>query len=86
MISHGVNHEEPDPEEILQFILPMFGTIALLSLTSIGLLVFYIIHVVRHKAIDGNERIVWIILFVFAGMIAFPIYYFMRVLKADTTA
>ncbi|MFT3704119.1 MAG: hypothetical protein QM802_17260 [Agriterribacter sp.] len=53
---------------------------AILSgLLSIGLLIYYIIHVVNNKIIDGNERLVWILVFIFAGMIGFPIYWYMRI-------
>ena len=83
MIQQGVNHEEPDPMEVIQFMMPMFLAIGLLSLTSIGLLIFYIIHLVNNKIINSNERILWILLFIFAGLISFPIYFFMRVWKDD---
>lgn len=83
IIQSSVHHEEPDPVEMMQFMMPLFITIGILSLASIGLLIFYIIHVVNNKVISGNERIIWILLFVFAGMIAFPVYFFMRVWKDD---
>jgi hypothetical protein len=81
IIQTSVHHEEPDPLVMMQFMMPMFAAIGILSLTSLALLVFYIVHVVNNSVITGNERIVWILLFVFAGMIAFPVYFFMRVWK-----
>ena len=84
MIHQGINHGEPDPVVVLGTMAPMFVAIGLLSLTSIGLLIFYIIHVVNNKIIDGNERILWVLLFVFAGLIAFPIYFFMRLWNDGT--
>jgi len=42
-------------------------------------LIFYIIHAINNKAIDSNERIIWILIFIFAGMIGFPVYWFMRI-------
>ncbi len=53
----------------------------IMGLVSLGLKVFYIIHAVNNRAIESNERIVWILVFVFAGMIGFPIYWYMRVWK-----
>jgi TM2 domain-containing membrane protein YozV len=53
----------------------------LLGLTSLGLKIFYIIHAVNNKYVESNERIVWILVFIFAGMIGFPIYWYMRIWK-----
>ena len=83
MIRSGIHNEEPDPVELIQSMVPMFIAIGLISLLSIGLLIFYIIHIVNNKLINSTERIVWVLLFVFAGLLAFPIYFFMRVWKDD---
>jgi len=59
----------------------LFLTIGLMALLNLGLLVYYIIHTVNNKNIESSERIVWILIFVFAGMIGFPIYWYMRIWK-----
>lgn len=48
-------------------------------LFSFGLLIYYIIHVVNNKMIDSNERLIGILVFIFANMIGFPIYWYMRI-------
>ncbi len=53
---------------------------AILSfVTHIGLMIYYIIHVVTYKVKTEGEKVMWILLFVFIGTIAFIIYFFMRV-------
>lgn len=48
-------------------------------LLSIGLLIFYIVHAVNNKKLESNERIMWILLFVFISTIAFMIYWVLRI-------
>ena len=53
---------------------------AILSfVTHIGLMIYYIVHVVTYKVKTEGEKVMWILLFVFIGTIAFIIYFFMRV-------
>ena len=56
----------------------------LMALSSLGLLIYYIIHAVNNKQIDSSERLIWILVFIFAGMIGFPIYWYMRIWKQTT--
>ena len=55
-----------------------------LGIVSIGVLVYFIIHVVNNKQIDSTERLVWILIFIFTGMIGYPIYWYMRILRNQT--
>lgn len=52
-----------------------------LGLLSLGVLVYFIIHAVNNQSINSNERIIWILIFIFIGMITFPIYWYTRVWK-----
>ena len=53
---------------------------------SVAALVVFIVHVINNKSLPDNERIVWVLVFFFAGMIGFPIYWFMRGIKYDPSA
>ncbi len=77
-----VANGEPDPSVFAGF-LPFFILIALSSLLSFALLIYYIIHAVNNTRISSNERIVWILVFIFAGIIGLPIYWYMRVWKEE---
>jgi hypothetical protein len=48
-------------------------------LLSIGLLIYYIVHAVNNKSLTSEERLMWILLFVFISTIAFMIYWVLRI-------
>lgn len=52
-----------------------------MAVITLAALILFIIHVIHNKSLPDNERIVWVLVFVFAGMIGFPIYWFMRAIK-----
>ncbi|NQY07428.1 MAG: PLDc N-terminal domain-containing protein, partial [Flavobacteriaceae bacterium] len=49
---------------------------------SVGLLVYYIIHAVKNQKFDSNQRLMWILILVLAGMIGNIIYYFVEILPS----
>jgi len=79
MTAIGHDGMDPQPEIIFGAIFSFIFPIILLSLLSLGLFIFYIIHAVNNKNTETAERIIWILLFIFAGFIVFPVYYFMRI-------
>jgi len=72
-------HSDPEPADILLGISSFLVPIILVSLLSLALLIFYIVHVATNKKIENIEQLMWILLFVFFGIIAFPIYWIMRI-------
>ena len=72
---------EPAPQEVFSVFAPIFMVGIAMSILSIGLLIFFIMHLVRNKTMDSTERIIWILVFLFAGIIGYPIYWYMRVWK-----
>jgi hypothetical protein len=52
-----------------------------IGVVSFGLFVFYILHVIYSKT-DNNEKLLWIILFVVGNILAFPVYFYMKIWKA----
>lgn len=48
-----------------------------------GLLIYYIIHAVRNESLKGDMKAVWVVLFVFAGILAEPVYWYLKIWKAD---
>ena len=78
------NHNyEPAPQEIFSVFGPMFIVGFGMAILSIGLLIFFIMHLIRHKAMESTERIIWVLVFLFAGIIGYPIYWYMRVWKNE---
>ena len=77
---HGPNAEEL----ILPNVFTMIIFAIILGIVSLGVLVYFIIHAVNNKTIDSTERLVWILIFIFTGMIGYPIYWYMRIYKNQT--
>ena len=74
---------EPEPQEVFSAFGPMFILGFGMALLSLGLLIFFIMHLLRNKAMDSTERIIWILVFLFAGIVGYPIYWYMRVWKNE---
>lgn len=74
---------DPAPQEVFSAFAPLFFLGFAMSILSIGLLIFFIMHLLRHKALDSTERIIWILVFLFAGIVGYPIYWYMRIWKDD---
>ena len=82
-IEWGNNNHEPAPQEVFSAFAPLFFLGFGMAILSIGLLIFFIMHMLRHKGMDSTERIIWVLVFLFAGIVGYPIYWYMRVWKDD---
>ena len=74
---------EPAPQEVFSAFAPLFVLGFGMGLLSLGLLIFFIMHLVRNKTMDSTERVIWILVFLFAGLVGYPIYWYMRVWKDE---
>jgi len=72
---------EPAPQEVFSLFGPIFILGFGMGILSIGLLIFFIMHLIRNKMMDSTERIIWILVFLFAGIVGYPIYWYMRIWK-----
>ena len=70
---------EPEPYTVFATITPLFITGILTGVFSLGLLVFFIIHMINNKKLETTERLVWILVFLLAGVIGYPVYWYMRI-------
>ncbi len=66
---------------IMRFMIPSM----ILSLVSLGLLIIYLIHVSKNNSLNTTERLVWILILIFAGVIGFPIYWYMQIWNSRAT-
>ena len=73
------DHPEQDPRDfifpILSFIFPMI----LMAVGALALTIFYIVHVILNKSLEPSEQILWVLLFIFFGLLAFPAYWVIRI-------
>lgn len=79
-VNNGGNVDEK--EMLFNQIAPMVIYIILFSFLSLVLLIYYIIHLVNYKAAESTEKIVWVLLFIFFGIVVFPVYWYLRVWRA----
>jgi uncharacterized membrane protein len=74
---------EPAPQEIFSAFGPFIILAIAMSILSFGLLIFFIIHLIKHKNTNGTERAVWILAFLLGGIISYPIYWYMKIWRED---
>jgi hypothetical protein len=75
------NQQEPDPFTVFNTMWPVFITGIVAAVIAIGILIYFIIHMLNNKRVETSERIIWILIFLFAGAIGYPIYWYMRIWK-----
>jgi len=76
VVMRGDNMTAP---EAINAAIPIVICYILLILCALSLLIFYIVHAVNNKSIESGERVMWILLFIFLGSIACPIYFFIKI-------
>jgi len=76
-------HGRPEafPEMMLDHIVWIMAVALLMGISSLAMLIYFIVHAVNNTAIDSSERLVWILVFIFAGIIGGPVYWYMRIWK-----
>ena len=72
-------HGEPEPREIMIEVFAFIFPIGMLAFCSLALLIFYIVHAVINKKLQPPEQLLWMLLFIFLGIIAFPVYWVIRI-------
>lgn len=81
-IPNAANYDA-DPTAMLQDMGGLFRiSFALMlpaGLLALGLMIYYLVQIVNNKALPDGERIVWIIVIVIFNIVAFPIYWIMRI-------
>jgi hypothetical protein len=73
------NAGAPDAIGLSDNFASFFSSLLLMMAFNIGLLVFYIVHVVQNKALTSDERLMWILLFIFISFISFGIYWALKI-------
>ena len=77
------SHDEPDPYTVFTTFTPVFVTGLIAGVLAVGLLIFFIVHMLNNKKIESGERLIWIIVFLLAGAIGYPIYWYLRIWKEE---
>ncbi len=70
---------DPEASDILAAVFSFIVPVILTSLLCLALLIFYVVHAVANKKLETAEQLLWVLLFVFFGIIAFPVYWIIRI-------
>ncbi|MBC7848327.1 MAG: hypothetical protein H7Y31_01260 [Chitinophagaceae bacterium] len=54
-------------------------TSILLGLLSLATLVYFLVHAINNQKLNRDERIIWVLVFIFVGFLCFPVYWYMRI-------
>lgn len=68
---------EPQQDIFVSLFVVHFMTFLLV----IGLAIFYICHVFKNRKLSGEQKTLWTVVFIFAGAIAMPIYWYQYICK-----
>ena len=81
MLNEQGGRGEPDFLVVFPFLMMgvMFPTICLLAPLTIGLLVFYLAHIIKNTGASDTTRVVLAVGLVFMPMMVMPLYYFMHI-------
>ena len=63
----------------------IFPLHALTMAVGFGLLAFYIVHIIKNRDLNDNERVMWVFICLFAGFIGNIIYLRMHILRRGRT-
>ena len=58
-----------------------FGLHILTMLVSLGLMIYFIVHLFRSSSIPNDKKPLWAIILFMGGIVAMPIYWFLHIWK-----
>ncbi|MEM0999258.1 MAG: hypothetical protein AAGN35_19535 [Bacteroidota bacterium] len=67
------------PEAFYSLMAGFFGGFVLFFLLMLGGIVYYCVHALKNPALSTEAQIVWVIVFIFTGLLANFIYYFLYI-------
>jgi hypothetical protein len=76
-----ISHQAEKPDAVFMWtrMAGVFIWAIVMGIITLGLKIYYIIHVINNKLIDQTERIVWVLVFIFFGIVGYPAYWISRV-------
>lgn len=74
---------DPDPMTIVAGVGAFIGAILFMVFLSIGLFVYFIIHLMRDPSADSDTRVLWILLLFFLSNFVYPFYWYFRIWRPN---
>ena len=72
-------HGDVSPEFFFGNMMGFIASAIALVFVQLGLMIYFIIHTINNKRVKNEERIIWVLLFIFVSTIAYPIYWGIRI-------
>ena len=73
--------EAADAVGLLSRMVPVLLVTILAGLVHLAVLVYFIIHAISNQSLKAEERLMWILVFIFIGSLAFPLYWYLRLYR-----
>lgn len=77
------DRHEPDPYIVFSTLWPLIIISIIAAIIKLGALIFFIIHMLNNARVHTNERVIWVLVFIFTGGVGYPIYWYMRIWRED---
>ena len=78
----SVQRDSRPPEFMMGQVGMLMAMVPLLIVSSLGLFIYFFIHIINNPRLDAIGRLVWIFVIVATSAIGFPVYWYMQVWKA----
>ena len=75
------NHADEPPPGFIRYILLIAIFAIVMILVNLALMIYFIIHALNNPQVSSDERVIWILLFILVSIVAFPIYWIIRILN-----
>lgn len=79
IIAQAESGQEPNPELLMGFFAIVFIFIGLAVVLSFASLIYLIIHASNNPRLEGNDRTIWIVIIVLAGLVGNIIYWYVKI-------
>jgi len=77
------NHDK-FPLEFLHSLFWFVFLLILMAIISLGIKIFYIVHVNNNEKNDTNKKVMWTLILIFIGLVGSIIYYFIEISPIKT--
>jgi len=68
------------PEKLFQHLLDIWPIAASIFLLHMGLVIYYVRHVIKNEYLSHSDQILWILLFIFFRTLCFIVYFATKIL------
>ncbi len=72
-------HGDVPPDFFFGNMMGFIASVIILVFVQLALMIYFIIHTINNKRVKNEERIIWVLLFIFVSTIAYPIYWGIRI-------